>query len=113
MAAIRNLTRGSVLATDARMADTYFTRLKGLLFRTGLDPGEALVITPCNSVHMFGMLFSLDVVFCDADKRVLKTVAELKPFRATWPLRGAIYAIEMNPGSILDSLTSAGDTLEF
>ncbi|MBI4869697.1 MAG: DUF192 domain-containing protein [Candidatus Wallbacteria bacterium] len=113
MREIRNVTRGTVLATGARWADTFLTRLKGLLLRLELEPGEALVLTPCNSVHMFGMLFSLDVVFCDAAKRVVRVVRRLRPFLATLPVSGAVYALEMAPGAVDASRTEPGDQLEF
>ncbi|MBI3893786.1 MAG: DUF192 domain-containing protein [Candidatus Wallbacteria bacterium] len=113
MATIRNLTRDTELAREARMADGFLSRLKGLLFRWKLEPGEALILTPCNSVHMFGMLFSLDVVFCDATKRVVRVVRRLRPLLATLHARDAIYALEMEPGAIDASRTEPGDQLEF
>lgn len=113
MIEIRNVTRGTVLAPHAKLADTFLTRLKGLLLRTGLEPGEALILSPCNSVHMFGMLFSLDVVFCDRDRRVLRVVRRLRPFLATLPVKGATAAIEAAPGAIDASRTAPGDQLEF
>ena len=52
---IRNATRGTVLATDEVWATSAADRMRGLLERDGLEEGEALVISPCTSVHMFGM----------------------------------------------------------
>ncbi len=110
---IRNLTRQTVLASDARPADTFLKRLKGLLFRRALGPGEALILHPCNSVHMFGMLFSLDVIFCNSQKQVVRTVRRLRPFLATLPVKGTEYVLEMVPGAIDESGTEPGDQLLF
>ncbi|MBZ0252169.1 MAG: DUF192 domain-containing protein, partial [Candidatus Methylomirabilis sp.] len=52
---IRNLSRGTVLAPRARDAATFLSRFLGLMGRAGLPEGEALVIAPCNSIHMFFM----------------------------------------------------------
>jgi hypothetical protein len=49
------------------LAHTWRARLLGLAFLPALDPGDALVIPHCTSVHTFGMRFRLDVVFVDRD----------------------------------------------
>lgn len=47
------------------MADTFLTRLRGLLFRRMIAENEALLIRPCDSVHTFGMKYEIVVVFLD------------------------------------------------
>lgn len=54
---------GAVLATALRLADTFGTRLRGLMGRRGLSAGEGLWIEPCNSIHMMFVPFSIDVLF--------------------------------------------------
>jgi len=65
------LERQVEIAGKVMIADGFFSRLKGLLGREGLLPGEGLWIIPCNSVHTFGMRFPIDVVFLDRDGKVL------------------------------------------
>src|SRR3989338_5126053 len=77
---IINKTKNTVIAPKAQLADTAFSRLKGLLGRDGLCPGEALIITQCRSIHMFFMRFAIDVVFVDKKNRVVGTVKRIKPF---------------------------------
>jgi uncharacterized membrane protein (UPF0127 family) len=110
---IHNATRGTELATNARRASTYWSRLIGLLGRPGLPAGEALVIDPCSSVHTVFMRFTIDVVFADKNGLVLKTVPRLKPFRASGLLRGSTVAIELPEGTIERSATAIGDQLTF
>ena len=46
-------------------ADTFFSRLIGLMLKKSYDTDKALHITPCNSIHMFFMRFPITAVFVD------------------------------------------------
>lgn len=53
-----------------RIASTWPDRIKGLL---GADPSaEILLLTPCRSIHTFGMGFPIDVAFIDREGVVLR-----------------------------------------
>lgn len=107
---IANVTKGKILADRARAADSFFTRLRGLLGTRGLPAGEGLVIRPCNSVHTFGMSYAIDVVFAAADHRVVRTVAGLAPGRLA-ACRGSRYVVELPAGTLAATGTAAGDVL--
>lgn len=109
---IRNTTRDTVLATREQWAVTVDARTRGLLDRDALEPGEALVISPCNSVHMFGMRFPLDVLFVDADGRVLRVIEDLRPRQLTRIYLRARHTIELPVGVIASSGTRPGDQLD-
>ena len=111
--AIRNRTRGTLLATRETWALDAAARMRGLLDSPGLDVGEALVISPCNSVHMFGMAFPLDVVFVGKDGQVVRAIANLRPWRFTRIHFRARHTIELPVGVIQESGTRAGDVLEW
>jgi hypothetical protein len=107
-----NQTKGSVLAERLRIADSFFSRLRGLLGTDGLPTGGALLIRPCNSIHMFGMRYAIDVVFADQAGRVLKTVAGLAPGRlAKCP--GSAWVVELPCGTLAASNTEIGDIIQF
>ena len=78
---ITNLRNGKVIAGRARIARDFKSRSKGLLNRKSLEKGEALLIKPCNSIHMFFMRFPIDVVFLDKKAKVVKVVKALKPWK--------------------------------
>jgi uncharacterized protein len=105
-----NLTNNTILANQVRVADTFFSRLKGLLGSNGLPDGEALVIRPCNSVHTFGMRYPIDVIFADAQHRVVKTVADMGPGRVAFCRKGC-YTVELTAGVLAKDRTAAGDVL--
>ena len=108
-----NVTKGTVLAESVREARTFWPRLVGLLGRAHLRPGEGLALIPSSSIHTFFMRFPIDVVFTDANNRVVRTVSELRPFRVAAGGRGVKIALELSPGSILASDTTPGDVLAF
>src|SRR5580658_6350501 len=69
---VANLTRETVLASCLEVANHGSNRMKGLLGRDGLAPGEGLWIKPCEAVHTFGMRFAIDLVYLDRKKRIRK-----------------------------------------
>lgn len=87
---------GSALAA-VRRCEGSLERMRGLLWRPALAPGQGLLIAPCNSVHTFGMRYAIDVVFLDREGRVLKVYPALKPLRMAMA-RGARQVIEMAAG---------------
>jgi uncharacterized membrane protein (UPF0127 family) len=109
---VSNLTRHTVLATRMEVADSGSKRNKGLLGRECLSPGEGLWILPCESVHTFWMRFPIDLVYLDRKKRIRKLVSEVRP----WRLSGCLTAysvLELPSGTIRNTQTQRGDTLEF
>ena len=109
---IWNLTRQVVLAECVEVADHGASRRKGLLGRDGLAVGEGLWIVPCESVHTFGMRFSIDLVYLDRNKRVKKVRRAVPPWRLSACL-SAHSVLELSSGTIQLTLTSPGDILEF
>lgn len=100
------------LRLNIKIADSYWTRLKGLLFYKEPITEEGLLITPCNSVHMFFMRFPIDVVFLDEMNRVVKTVSDLKPWKIVPPVRTAYAALELPAGTIAKKNIKKGDIIQ-
>jgi uncharacterized membrane protein (UPF0127 family) len=89
---------GTVVAARCRVARTPWSRMRGLLGRASLAPGEAMLFRPASSIHMFFMRFAIDAVFCDRDLVVLKVVPSLRPWRIA-SHRGAKVVIELAEGA--------------
>lgn len=99
---------GRVIVARCHVADRPLARLIGLLGTSQLAPDEGVWITPCRSVHMFGMRQSIACVFVDGDGVVCDLRDVLAPgSHAT--ARGARSAIEAAPGTF--SGVSLGDRL--
>lgn len=109
---ILNISKNTLLADSCRVADTFFTRFKGLMGAAFLPAGAGLHIIPCNSIHMFFMKIPLDVVFLDRNNTVVHMVEGIRPWQATKIVRKAHSVLELPAGTINSSRTSAGDRLK-
>lgn len=107
---VTNKTRGRVLADHADIADTSAKRRTGLLKHSGLGPGEGLWIVPSEGVHTFAMKFTIDVLFLNKARVVLKTRPNMVKSRISLCLRGH-SVVELPAGTIDESGTQKGDQL--
>lgn len=110
---IRNRTRGTIVAQHAELASSWLARLRGLIGRQRLGAGEALIISPCNSIHTLFMAFPIQVLFVGEGNVVLRTTLGVAPWRIGPIVPQARYVIELPRGSIEASKTVAGDTLDW
>ena len=111
--AVRNLTKGTVVAADAAVATGFLARLRGLIGRRSLAPGEAMIIRPCSSIHTCFMAFPIEVLFVGAGNQVLKATNPIEPWRIGPIVPEATYVVELPAGSIAASRTASGDVLEW
>lgn len=113
MTRLVNARNGAVLAERVETAGSLWERLRGLLGRPGLPPGDALRIEPCTSIHTFFMRFPIDAAFLRGDGTVLRAISDLRPFRATRIYPAAAMVVELPAGTLGRTGTVAGDLLAF
>ncbi|WP_432357092.1 DUF192 domain-containing protein [Sporosarcina sp. UB5] len=94
-------------------ADTAWKRFVGLLNHKGPLVEKGLLLTPCNSIHMFFVRHPIDVVFLNKSNRVIKTVAYLRPWRVISPVKHAHATLELPLGTIKKERIRVGDTIHF
>lgn len=94
------------------LADSVLTRARGLLARPALQTDQGLAIVPCNSVHTFGMNYSLDIVFIDSTARIIKLYRNLPKWRLALAPR-ASWTLELPAGEIERLNLSLGDKLQW
>jgi uncharacterized membrane protein (UPF0127 family) len=102
---------------ESEIADTFFSRLRGTMFKNKLEKGLILKIPNTRSrsgsaIHMFFVKFPLDIIFADTNKEVVDTVS-INPWKMYTPKKPARYVIEMEKGTINSSKTEIGDKLDF
>jgi uncharacterized protein len=110
-----NCTRQTQVVSALEVAETAWSRMKGLLGR-GADkfrPGQGLWISPSEGIHTIGMSFPIDVAYLDADRRVIMTYHKLVPFRVAAVKLKAKSVLELPPGTLARSKTEVGDLLQF
>src|ERR671932_1836972 len=111
MAVITNLTRGTVVAAHAATARNPWTRFLGLMGRSHLPSGAALVFPNAQGVHTHFMRFPIDLVFYGRDLVVLDVVESLPPWRFSPYRFRAKGVIELPAGAARASGTRPGDLL--
>lgn len=89
---------GIVVCTSCEVAVRTLARMKGLLGRKGLGPGEGMLIDPAPSVMTFFMRFTIDVVFIDRAQTIVKIVHAMGPWRVAGARR-ASTALELPAGT--------------
>lgn len=92
---------GEVLLDHLEIADTFWTRFKGLQFRRSLPQRSGMLLTPCSSLHTCWMRFSIDVIMLDENFVVLGVKSEVRPWRAVVCDRGTKMILEVIPGSLV------------
>lgn len=109
-----NRTRDTCLATSLAVADTHWTRLRGLLGLTADDfgNGRGLWIVPCHGVHTLGMGFAIDIVYLDRSSRVIHVQSELRPWRFAPVRPNAASVLELPCRTAIETGTSVGDKIE-
>ena len=89
---VYNETRQSFLSLGVSIADTFLTSLKGLLGKRKLRNDEGLWMIPSKGIHTIGVLFPIDLVYLDANRKVIHLVEHLETFR----LRPSTNSLDMN-----------------
>ena len=102
-----------MVADQAQIAVTLFSRMRGLLNRTSLKKGEGLVIVSCQQIHTVFMRFPIDVIFVDKTHKVVGLVRNIPPFGFSPIFWNASFAIELPTSAIEKAQTQSGDILEF
>jgi len=100
------LVSGSVFC-----AQSFFTRLSGLIFRRPLGSGEALLLKDCKSIHTLGMRYSIDAVFIDREGRIISLFEGIPPWRFLPHISKASAVMEFRSGFIKKKKLRTGDVI--
>jgi len=99
------------------LADSFLSRFMGLMFRKDPEKGLILKLPSSRSrrgsaIHMFFMRFPLDIIFLDADKKIVDMVS-IKPWKTYTPKAPSKYVIELKEDSINKYKLEIGDEMDF
>jgi len=107
---VLNVQSKTTIATRIEVANSFFSRLRGLLGRKSLPAGDGLLIWPCSSIHCFGMHFPIDVVFLDRHARVISIRENMIPGSHA-SQRQARCVLELCAGEVKKYKIQVGDQL--
>jgi len=110
---VENPVRQTTVVDRLMLALSPWSRLRGLLGRGPLEPGQGMLLRPCRQVHTFFMGHTIDVLFLRADGEVLALEAGLRPWRMTPHVGRARCVLELADGGAAAADTRVGDTLIF
>jgi uncharacterized membrane protein (UPF0127 family) len=107
---VYNETRQTFLSLGVSIADTFYTSMKGLLGRRKLRNDEGLWVIPSQGIHTIGVLFPIDLVYLDANRKVVHLVEHLRPFRFGPVKSSSESVLELPVRTICRSDTRVGDS---
>lgn len=87
-----------LLADQVEEADTFFSRLFGLMGRNSLKPGEGLLLRNCKRIHTCFMKFPIDVVYLTGDGTVIY-IQTLAPWQRGKKLDATVHTLELPAGA--------------
>jgi uncharacterized protein len=109
-----NRTRNAYLATHLSIAETHWSRLRGLMGKqaASFPAGDGLWIIPSRGVHTIAMKFPIDVLYLDTNKLVVHVEQNLKPWRVARVSLRAASVLELPKDTLKSSGTTIGDEIE-
>ena len=87
--------QGNSLSLVISLADNFWKRFCGLMFRKSFPGGWGLLLTHCNSVHTMFMRFPIDVIYLDNNGKIVKCIEHLKPWRFSFGGPEAVHCLEL------------------
>ncbi len=85
---------GLILCGRLSEAGDFYTRITGLMGMAALEDDEGLFLKNVGSIHTCFMRFSIDVIYMDAQLKVLDKET-LKPWSLGKPVKGAVHTLEL------------------
>jgi uncharacterized membrane protein (UPF0127 family) len=107
-----NKDYNTVISENLIVADTYFKRLKGLMFTKEFPYENALQIIPCSEIHTFFMNYSIDVLYLDGSNNIVYMDERLQPGKIGRYVKGAKSVIELPEGKIKKVNIKVGQTVQ-
>jgi hypothetical protein len=107
-----NRTRNITLVENGAVADSAWTRLRGLLGHAPLKTGEGLLLRGEKAIHTVGMSFPIDVLFLDQTGQVVHLIPAMPALRFSPFVARAADVLEMPAGIIAQTGTALGDQID-
>lgn len=107
-----NRTRNLMLVSQGEVAANLWTRFRGLMGRRELSEGFGLLLRHESAIHTFGMRVPIDVVYLDANGKILRQTEVMPPARLGPLVRGVRDVLELPAGTLARTQTRVGDLLQ-
>ncbi|MDQ6932001.1 MAG: DUF192 domain-containing protein [Candidatus Eremiobacteraeota bacterium] len=111
MPTLRNATTGEIIAANVTRANSLLPRALGLLPRAQVAADDGLWFDNCWAIHTVGMRASIDVIFLDRSKKVIKVLSSVPSFQFAVVCLRAKTVIELGEGALIGRDVLIGDRL--
>lgn len=114
---LENLNQPLPTPLQALYCDSFLCRLRGLMFRSSLAPGQGLLLVEGRdsrldtAIHMLFVFMDLAVIWINSEKVVVDTVLARAWRPAYAPRQPARYILEIHPDRLNEF--KIGDKIEF
>ena len=108
---IKNQNKNATLVRQGKIANTFFTRLKGLLGSPPLTEGEGLLLKGEKSIHTLFMTFPIDVIYLNHALEIIKLTPNMRPWKLGPYVSQSAYILELPVGVINRTNSAVGDRL--
>ena len=102
--------KGKLVASGVVIADTYWAKLSGFMFRKKPHV-SGILFESSGGIQTTFMSFDLDLVFLTDENHVVQVLRGIKPWRLTWSYSNTRRVLEM-PTGVLPSELEKGEVLE-
>lgn len=96
---VKAMLDGQEFLQRVEIADNFFTRFMGLMYRKELSAGSGMLIRPCSQIHTFGMKFAIDAIFLNKDNQVVRVLSNIKPHRILPYISKSKQVLELAAGN--------------
>ena len=91
---------GQVICEEVELANNWYRRLMGLMFRKAMAQSHGLLLDPCNSIHTFNMKFNIDTIYLDKNYEIIKLDEDIPKGKVRPIVKNAKMVLEINSGLI-------------
>lgn len=106
------MKKEDVIGWNIKVADSFWSRLKGLLGKRKLEYGEGMLLKPCRQIHTWFMSFPIDVLFLDKKGRIVEVLPSLPPGSKSAFVKEGYQVLELPAGAIQKFSLKTGETIE-
>jgi len=104
---------GIIIADRIESARSLISQLRGLTGRRKFERGSAMILPGCRQIHTFFRQFSIDVLFIDKSRRVIRMIEGMKPGKISEYVKDSADTIELPSKTISDCRIKIGDELTY
>jgi uncharacterized membrane protein (UPF0127 family) len=91
--------------------DIFYKSFKGLMLKKSIDKRYCYILKT-QGIHTFFMRFSIDVIYLNKNKEVIKIIKNMKPHKIGPLLKECKYVIEFANKEFIDKI-KLNDEIEF